>query len=90
MEPNHLQNELRFVVSAAHVRLMATQRRFLQPWKNAFLGLERFQTNPDDPMHYAYPAMIDIAFEEGQLDVDDIVEEFESCIIAWVQLQVEQ
>ena len=41
-------------------------------------------------MHYAYPAMIDVAIEEGQLDVDDIVESFESCIIAWVELQVEQ
>ena len=41
-------------------------------------------------MYYAYPAMIDIAIEEGQLDVDELVESFESCIIAWVQLQVEQ
>ena len=41
-------------------------------------------------MHYAYPAMIDVAIEEGQLDVDDIVESFESCIIAWVELQVDQ
>ena len=78
------------MVSATHVRLMTTQRMYLQPWKNAFLGLERFQTDPDDPMHYAYPAMIDVAIEEGQLDVDEIVEEFESIIIAWVQLQVEQ
>ena len=78
------------MVSAAHVRLMTTQRMYLQPWKNAFLGLDRFQTDPDDPMHYAYPAMIDVAIEEGQLDVDEIVEGFESIIIAWVQLQVEQ
>ena len=46
--------------------------------------------NPDDLMHHVYPAMIDIAIEQGQLDVDEIVEQFESCIIAWVQLQAEQ
>ena len=40
-------------------------------------------------MRYVYPAMIDVAIEEGQLDVTEIIEEFESCIIAWVETQIE-
>ena len=95
MEPNHLSHlpdlyiELNYMIKFAHVRLMTTKKMYLEPWKNAFLGLERFQNNPGDPMRYVYPAMIDVAIEEGQLDVDEILDEFESCIFAWVETQIE-
>ena len=74
------------MVKLAYVRLITTKQPFLEIWKQAFLDLDRFNINP---LQSAYSGMIDMALEEAQLDVEDIVSQFESCALAWVQLCID-
>ena len=62
----------------------STRHEILEPWKNAYEGLQRFQDCPDDPMKHVYPAMVEMAIERKALDTNDVVDQLDSCILAWV------
>ena len=40
---------------------------------------------PDDPMRFIYPGMIDLAIDEQPLDVEDILFQMQSLTLANVQ-----
>ena len=77
------------LIDYAYSRLLSTRHEILEPWKNAYEGLQRFQDCPDDPMKHVYPAMVEMAMEGKALDTNDIVDQFDSCILAWVDSQLQ-
>ena len=72
------------LIDQAYSRLLSTKEDLLQPWKHAYEGLERFQINSDDPMMHVYLAMVEMAMENRSLDTNDVVDQLDSCILAWV------
>ena len=77
------------LIDYAYSRLLGTRQELLEPWKSAYEGLERFQQNPEDPMKHVYPAMVEMAMEGKTLDTNDIVDQLDSCILAWVDSQLQ-
>ena len=73
------------LIKAAYVRLLSTQEQLLEPWKEAFQNSPRFQETPNNPVKYLYPEMIDLAYDYKQLDVENVLDQLESCSLAWVQ-----